>query len=110
MLETRSAPVTSAPRVRPIPAIECSSLCTLKYVAQHSDAITVLPLTAIAAELEAGTMVLLGSKPWLHTRFGIVSLKGGAWNGPADRLREAVARADADLTREEATLAQRRLR
>jgi hypothetical protein len=40
---------------------------------------------------------LLGAKPWLSTRYGIVSLKGHPMSSAALRFREFVVQAEAEV-------------
>ena len=72
-----------------------------------SDAVSATILSCIAAELERGQFVLLGTAPWLHLHYGIVSLKGRPWTQAAEKLREFVLQAERQAAVEEAQLLER---
>lgn len=100
----------STPRLRdarPFPAIHCSGLAPVKQILATSDAVTVTILSCIAAELERGQFVVLGSAPWLHLQYGIVSLKGRPWTQAAEAMREYVLRAEREAVAEELRLIER---
>jgi DNA-binding transcriptional LysR family regulator len=100
----------SAPRLRdarPFPAIHCNGLAPVKQILATSDAVSATILSCIAAELERGQLVVLGTAPWLHLHYGIVSLKGRPWTQASETLREFVLRAQRHATTEEARLLER---
>jgi DNA-binding transcriptional LysR family regulator len=95
------------PAPHPFPAVQCNGLAPVKRILASSDALTASILSCIATELETGQFVLLGTEPWLHLHYGIVSLKGRPWTQAAERFREFVLEAERAATREEARLAAR---
>lgn len=94
----------------PLPAITCSSLGTVKRIVERSDAVTAVTLSCLAEELEAGTWAVLATAPWLHVRYGIVSLNGHPATQAAEEFRDVVLETEAEVTREEQQLAERWLR
>lgn len=99
-----SRPGTAA---RPLPAVENATLAAVKHMAAGSDVISAVPVACIRDELESGTMVLLGSEPWLRLNYGVVKLKRQALGPAAARLREYLVEAEARLTIEESSLLAR---
>jgi DNA-binding transcriptional LysR family regulator len=100
----------SAPRLRdarPFPAIHCNGLAPVKQMLATSDAVSATILSCIAAELERGQFVLLGTAPWLHLHYGIVSLKVRPWTQAAEALREFVLLAERQAAAEELRLLER---
>jgi hypothetical protein len=93
----------------PFPAIACNSLDAATAVVRSSDAVTGSTLSCIRQQLESGTLVLLGTEPWLHLQYGVVSLRGRPWTQAAAHLREVVLVAQQDVMDEERDLAQRHL-
>jgi DNA-binding transcriptional LysR family regulator len=89
------------------PAIQCDGLAPVKRILGSSDAISASILSCISNELASGRFVLLGTEPWLHLHYGIVSLKGRPWTQAAERFREFVLDAESIATREEEELAAR---
>jgi len=89
---------------RPFPSIQCNSLAPIRRILGSSDAVSGTILSCIAQELESGELVLLGTEPWLHMQYGIVSLKGRPWTQAATRFRDLVLEAEADVAREEKRL------
>lgn len=92
---------------RPFPAVECNALGVAMQVVRNSDAIMVATLPSVSRELESGELVLLGSEPWLHLRYGIVKLKGHPLGGAAEKLVELVREAERVTTHEEERLVSR---
>jgi hypothetical protein len=72
-----------------------------------SDVISAVPVACIRDELESGTMVLLGTEPWLRLNYGIVTLKGQVQGPAAARLRQYVVEAEIRLVIEESNLLAR---
>ena len=93
---------TSSPRA--FPAIECNGLAPLKRIIACSDVVTASILTCIATELESGQFVLLGTEPWMHLHYGVVSLRGRRWTQAAEKLREFVLEAEREATQLERRL------
>lgn len=104
MLATRP---DGEPPERPFPAMEIGSLAAVKRIALDSDAIVPLTLPCVAQELGAGTLVALGTAPWLHARYGFVSLKGLPLPAAARALRDHLRDAEAALVDAEAAMAAR---
>ena len=89
----------------PFPSIQCNSLAPVRRILASSDAVSGTILSCVAQDLESGALVLLGTEPWLHLQYGIVSLKGRPWTQAAERFRDIVLEAEADVAREEQRLA-----
>jgi DNA-binding transcriptional LysR family regulator len=79
------------------PSLECNVVAAVKRIVESSDAVTALTLSCCAAELEQQRFALLGTKPWLSSRYGIVSLKGHPMSSAALRFREFVVQAEAEI-------------
>jgi len=92
---------------RPFPAIQCNGLAPVKQILSNSDAVSATILSCIASELERGQLVLLGTAPWLHLRYGIVSLKGRPWTQTAEKFREYVLQAERRAAADEEPLLER---
>ena len=92
---------------RPFPSIQCNGLAPVKRILATSDAVSGSILSCIATELETGQFVLLGTEPWLHLHYGIVSLKGRPWTQAAEKFREFVLDAEREAAREEERLVAR---
>jgi DNA-binding transcriptional LysR family regulator len=92
---------------RPFPSIQCSGLGPVKRILATSDAVTASLLSCVAVELESGQFVLLGTEPWLHLHYGIVSLKGRPWTRSAETFRQFVLEAERAATLEEQQLIAR---
>jgi len=91
----------------PFPSIQCNGLAPVKRILATSEAVTGSILSCIATELENGQFVLLGTEPWLHLHYDIVSLKGRPWTQAAERFREFVLQAERAAAQEEERLAKR---
>jgi hypothetical protein len=107
MLAVRRAAARRVAAPRPFPAIQCNGLAPVKRIIATSDAVTASLLSCIRTELETGQFVLLGTEPWLHLQYGVVSLKGRPWTQAAERFREFVLEAERSATLEESELAAR---
>lgn len=92
-------------RGRPFPAIEFSNLSAAKRIVSCSDAIAPFMLTSIAEEVARGELVVLGTEPWMFTRYGLVALKGHSPNPDVRKLRERLREAEEELARNELLLA-----
>jgi DNA-binding transcriptional LysR family regulator len=92
---------------RPFPAIQCHGLAPVKRILSTSDAVSASILSCIATELETGQFVLLGTEPWLHLHYGVVSLKGRPWTHAADKFREFVLQSERLAAAEEQSLLER---
>jgi DNA-binding transcriptional LysR family regulator len=89
---------------RTFPAIECNGLAPVKRIVACSDVVTASILPSIATELETGQLVLLGTEPWMHLRYGLVSLRGRPWTQAAEKLRDFVLEAELEATQLERRL------
>lgn len=89
------------------PALECDDVATAKRIVRSGNAISGSILSCLASELEAGEFVLLGTEPWLHLRYGIVSLRGHPWTPDAVALRGLVIEAEAAVSASEKRLSER---
>ena len=107
MLAAHRAALRQVDERRPFPAIQCIGLAPVRRILANSDAITGTILSCIATELDAGQLVLLGTEPWLHLEYGIVSLKGRPWTQAAERFRGLVLEAEHEATEEERRLVAR---
>lgn len=107
LLAAHRAAVQRGLAPRPFPSIQCNGLAPVKRILASSDAITGSILSCIATELEAGQFVLLGTEPWLHLQYGVVSLKGRPSTQAAERFRTLVLEAEREAAREEERLAAR---
>jgi DNA-binding transcriptional LysR family regulator len=107
MLAAHRAGAAMLKNALPFPAIQCTGLAPVKRILTSSDAVSASILSCVAAELELGQLVLLGTAPWLHLHYGIVSLKGRPWTQAAERFREYVLQAERQAAAEEERLLQR---
>jgi hypothetical protein len=107
LLAARRSAARSGTAQRAFPAIQCDGLAPAKRILGSSDAISASILSCISGELESGQFELLGTEPWLHVHYGIVSLKGRPWTQAAERFREFVLEAERAATVEEDQLATR---
>jgi DNA-binding transcriptional LysR family regulator len=65
----------SRPGHQAFPALELNSIDAAKRVVLRSDALMVAPPACVEDELESGTLVALGSEPYLRLDYGIVRLR-----------------------------------
>jgi len=107
LLAAHRASASRLRQARPFPAIQCNGLAAVKQILANSDAVSGTILSCIATELEGGQLVLLGTAPWLHVRYGIVSLKGRPWTQAAAQFREYVLEAERSAATQEERLVQR---
>jgi len=107
MLAAHRAGAASRKSALPFPAIQCNGLAPVKRILGSSDAVSASILSCVAAELELGQLVLLGTAPWLHLHYGIVSLRGRPWTQAADKLRDFVLEAERRAAAEEEQLLER---
>jgi DNA-binding transcriptional LysR family regulator len=107
LLATKRASPDQTVAGRAFPSSTCNSLSTVKRIVERSDAITGLTLSCIAAELEAGTWAMLAAAPWLHTHYGVVSLKGRPMTQAAEKFKEIVLETESAVTLEEQQLLRR---
>ncbi len=107
MLAAHRAGAAARKNTLPFPSIQCNGLAPVKRIVASSDAISASILSCVAAELELGQLVLLGTAPWLHLHYGIVSLKGRPWTQAAEKFREYVLEAERRAAAEEGQLLRR---
>jgi DNA-binding transcriptional LysR family regulator len=107
LLAAHRAAAPRIPAPRPFPSIQCNGLAPVKRILAISDTLTATSLSCIATELESGRLVILGTAPWLHLHYGIVSLKGRPWTQASERLREFVLEAEREAAQEEERLVAR---
>ena len=79
------------------PSLEFNVLAAVKRIVESSDAVTALTLSCCASEVHQHRLSLLGTKPWLTTNYGIVSLKGHPMSSAALRFREFVVQSEAEV-------------
>jgi DNA-binding transcriptional LysR family regulator len=107
MLQARRKSAARKPAPQAFPSLECNVLATVKRLVEGSDAVTALTLSCVAAELQRQRLALLGTKPWLTVRYGVVALKGHPMSSAALRFREFIVDAQAEVAPAESkTLAQ----
>jgi len=104
MLAAHRANAQRARSALPFPSIQCQGLAPVKRILATSDAVSGSLLSCIATELATGQFVLLGTEPWLHLHYGIVSLKGRPWTQAAEKFREFVLQAEREAAAEESRL------
>jgi DNA-binding transcriptional LysR family regulator len=85
------------------PSLECNVVAAVKRIVESSDAVTALTLSCFATELQDQRLALLGTKPWLSVRYGVISLKGHPMSLAALRFREFVVDAEAEVAPAEET-------
>jgi DNA-binding transcriptional LysR family regulator len=107
MLAAHRAAARHGAPAPPFPSVQCNSLAPIRRILATSDAVAGSILSCIAQDLESGALVLLGTEPWLHLQYGIVSLRGRPWTQAAERFREFVIEAEAEMAREEQRLLTR---
>lgn len=107
MLAAHRAATQKLRDARPFPAIQCNGLAPVKQILASSDAVSATILSCITTELDAGKFVLLGTAPWLHLHYGIVSLKGRPWTQAAEKFLEYVLQAERRAAAEEEHLLER---
>ena len=101
MLAARRKAVGRESAAHAFPSVEWNVLPSVKRIVQGSDAITALTMSCMDAELKDKRLALIGSKPWLSTRYGVVSLKGHPMSSAAARFRDFVVDAEAVMALEE---------
>ena len=101
MLAARRKAVGRESAAHAFPSVEWNVLPSVKRIVEGSDAITALTMSCMAAELKDKRLALIGSKPWLSTRYGVVSLKGHPMSSAAARFRDFVVDAEAVMALEE---------
>jgi DNA-binding transcriptional LysR family regulator len=107
LLAAHRAAARRNPRAPPFPSIQCNGLAPVKRILAQSDAVSATMLSLIADELESGALVLLGTEPWLHLNYGIVSLKGRPWTQHAGAFLGFVLEAERTASAVEVDLATR---
>jgi DNA-binding transcriptional LysR family regulator len=107
MLGAHRAGAAARKNTLPFPSIQCNGLAPVKRIVASSEAISASILSCVAAELELGQLVLLGTAPWLHLHYGIVSLKGRPWTQAAEKFLEYVLQAERRAAAEEEQLLKR---
>ena len=104
MLAAHRANAGKSQVARPFPAVDCNGLAAVKRVIANSNAVSASILSCIATELESGQFVLLGTEPWMHLQYGIVSLKGRPWTQTAEQLRGYLLEAEREASAQEKLL------
>jgi DNA-binding transcriptional LysR family regulator len=94
-------------RQRAVPALECSSLATVKRIVEASDGIAAVTLPCVRSELEEGRWTVIATAPWLQARYGVVRIKGRPMTRAAQAFRELVLAASADAAAEQQLLARK---
>jgi DNA-binding transcriptional LysR family regulator len=104
-MQRRMSDARAAQRV--FPALEFNALEAVKRIVLGSDALMVAPPSCVAAELESGELVAIGSESFLAVRYGIVKLKIQPPSAAATRFREYVLEAERAFTEREKELLER---
>lgn len=110
MLAAKAKLPDSLAAARPFPSIECNVVAAVKRIVAGSDTLSALTLSCLADELADRRLALVGAQPWMTLRYGLVSLKDRPLSTPAQRLRELIIAAEAELAAEEEHLRARWLR
>ena len=103
--QRRSPDATAANRV--FPALEFNSLDAVKKIVLGSDAVMVAPPASVEDELASERLVVLGSEPYLTSRYGIVRLKSQPLAVACARFLEYVLAAERAVTEREQALLER---
>jgi len=75
MLEEKSSTDEPVVEVKSLPSIGCDSLAMLKTIVRGSDAIALLPLNVVMADVRAGKLTVLPIvRRWLQSEFAVVRL------------------------------------
>ncbi len=88
----------SRPGLKTVPSIACESLTMMKNIAQESDAVALLPLNTLLAEIEAKTIAVLPLiLPMLESDFGIVRLARRSLSPLGELLVREMLEVDAEV-------------
>jgi DNA-binding transcriptional LysR family regulator len=91
-----------------LPAVQVDDITTCRLMVETSDIISAAPLSMIATELAAGTLVALPfAAPWLHLDYGFITLEGRSLPPAALAFMEAFRERDAEFAVYEAELKAR---
>jgi DNA-binding transcriptional LysR family regulator len=75
MLEENAGNGGPVSEMKSLPSIACDSLTMLKTIVRGSNAVALLPLNVVMAEVRADTMAVLPIiRPWLRSSFAVVRL------------------------------------
>lgn len=77
--------------------VACESLHMMKDIALGSDAIAILPLNIVAAEIERGALLAIPAPAWVRGNFGIAYLQQRSLSPLAETFVRLVQEADAEL-------------
>jgi DNA-binding transcriptional LysR family regulator len=89
---------TSHPSPKSFPAIACESVAMMKMITAETDAVGVLPLNAVMAEVRAGQLVVLSLvPPFMKVDFGIVRLAHRSLSLIGETFVRILMQADAEL-------------
>lgn len=81
------------------PSVTCESIAMMKTIAAGSDAVTILPLSVIAAEHESGTLAVLPLvESWLQARFAAIRLARRTLPPSGAAFVRLITDIDAELT------------
>lgn len=91
-----------------LPAIETDVMTEFSVLARESDALVVASLTMVAAELEAGSNVVLPfAAPWFRFNYGFILRRGRTLPPAAEEFMRCVREIEADVEEREAALRER---
>lgn len=86
-------------RPRSVPSISCESLSMMKTIVGTSDAIAILPLNVVAAEVAGGTLAVLPLvEPWLRGDFALIRLARRTLPPTSEKFWQLLLEADANLS------------
>jgi DNA-binding transcriptional LysR family regulator len=80
------------------PAIACESVAMMKMIVTETDAVTILPMNVVSAEVRSGQLVVLSLvPPFLQVDFGIVRLAHRSLSPLGETFVRLVLEVDAEL-------------
>ena len=107
MLEEKSNTATSTRDLKSLPSIACDSLAMLKTIVRGSDAIALIPLNVVMAEVRAGKLVVLPIiRPWLKSSFAVVRLAHRSLSPLGEKFVSLLMEEDRKLLEYERRLAE----
>lgn len=107
LLQTQRRAGARQANPRPFPSIRCTSVGLVRRIVLSSDTISASMLSCISRELESGEFVLLGTAPFLHLNYGIVSLHGRPMAQHTREFLDFVLEAERVASEDEARLVER---
>jgi len=91
-------PVAEHSVAKSFPPIVCESVAMMKMLVAETDAVSVLPLNAIMAEVRTGQLKILGFVPqWMKADFGILRLEHRSLSPIGETFVRLIKEVDAEL-------------